>query len=662
MANSLGLGITITVNGNYQGKLAAAEKGMKGVTDAQKKLNRQQQKNSSILLKQAAAFGLLGTALRRVGDRFSSVGRSGIGIFKNMIKAGGEFQEAMLGLKVFFGDDSERMAAAVLNVANQSDVALNDVTNIARRIGGVGLPANEAARAVNILTQAMSTLSGQARTRAIQGVANILEQPAAAARLLDTGFSEAEKKQILLAKGSARTAKILDALEQRFGSVNKIMSKGFFFGLRQIVQLLEVFQARITLPILQELNEPLSKIVQSMNRLVEEGNGANTTIGKLQSIFRSLMSPLTNFVKLVADMDLVPRFLNFLAENPTLVKSFAFIGTIGASILGAALSLAGTIGIFIGSFKLLAASGIGSALAGIGSAIGGVFGAFASLGAPGFIALAGVIVLIKESLGPLARLLMSAGSALLLLGRGVFQAISTGRIASDVFDQLRARGLEPLFKIMVFVGSRTLAFFKGFFAATSAIVKPLIQVFINDFVRGFKNFMFAIQSILQSLGFLQDGSTKTFFGIGAAVGGVIGLLVDGVLLIGQVIALPIRLFFMLFKIVVGVFNVITGIVKMISGLGGTVLGKLVGGGTGDAIQRQSVENLTGASKDFSNAIGNFTLFGDSQQNARDTRGLLDRGVTAVNNTTKVDLSIDGRKVGQAVQQDQLLLEQSFNEG
>lgn len=567
--NSLGFGITITVSGNFEKALKSASRSIEDVTQKTKNLSREQENAASKTLKQAAAFGLLGTAANRLSAHFFNMSKVMIGALGRILKAGGQFQHGMLALKVFFGKDSDTMAGAVNAVAASSNLAHDEVLDIARRLGPIGLTADQATRSLSILAQAISTMSGQGKTRAIQGVANILSDTSSAARLLDTSFDEMTKKQIMATKGADRATKIIEALEKQFGNVFEVMGKGFNFTLEQTTQMFKTLFSIVAQPVLDELVKPLAQISKQLMGLVFGGGESKKIMQDLQEIFKSLISPLKKFLEFVAESKIVPRFFEFLAKNKKLSVVLFSVALGGSLLLGVVTKLAGVFAILTASILLFNASGIGAA---IGSMVSGIGSLVSVLGASGLLgvllAIPPIIGIVagtfKAAFGPTMDFFSKLTDNVILLGKALFQTFSSGEIELGVFQKLQSSGLMSFFRIVVTIGSRLMAFINGIVEGMSPL-RAVFQAAFDAIGPALKQIFTSIQNLLISFGLMQDQGTVGFFAVGKAIGMVAAFIIGNFV---KAITFAV-------KAVSFLVTFVSGAIQGVMGLGKAIVGSIL---------------------------------------------------------------------------------------
>ena len=611
--SSLGLGIHITVTGGFEPKLDSANRKVRGLSGNVNNLAKSQARATSIALKQAAAFGILSVGAGRLAQKFNAMSKSLIGAFSRILNAGGELQSSMAALRVFFGTDTETIAGAVLNIANSTDIALPRVIDVARRFGSLGLAAEQSTRGIRVVTQAITTLSGQARTRAIQGVANMFDNLNSAARLLDTSFTELEKSQIKSLKGSERTTKIIELLEKRFGNVSKVMSKTFLFRLRQLGQLFELAFAKIAQPALEALTPPLIRVVDKFNKLVESAEAQEKIFKPLGAVFKALISPFIRFFEILDKYDVIPKTLQFLADNRTLVQFAAISAVVGTTLAGAFLTLAATVGAATASILLfksvalpaiMGTAGAAPAMAGAGAGLAAtpITDPSRLLGpAPKMIAakaraimglktvltgfgkallavskfglvLVGALISLAALVGTLAGAFSAAKAPAIdfikdmvkgfgMAIRGMMEVLKTGSIAEDLFISLNESGFGPIFRGLTWIALRLQDIFNISYAIASTLGPDFRQTF--DIVKfAITDIAEALVRMLETLGIISPEAVKTGEALGFVFGGALVGAIKLVLTLIEGVSLALTT---LVRGIAGLIEMLDGLVKVVLG-------------------------------------------------------------------------------------------------
>jgi len=709
--NSLGFNIEIRVIGGFESKLASAQSSVQGLANATKDLERSQARSQSIALKQAASFGILGIGLQRLGSHLTDLGESSIGFLGNIIKHAAHYQTALAGVRLFFGENAEQMTAAVVNLANQTDLSLEDVTNIARRIGGIGLSGNQAVRAVNILSQGISTLTGAAKTRALAGAANIFENFGQSSRLLHAGFTEAEKAAVSAAKGTAKHEMVLKLLESRFSHVNEIMGGTFIFRLKQFGQIFQdMVASRAVQGPLQNMTDLMAKLTIRFTKFTETVEFQKNVIEPLADIFTFLLSPLTKLMKWMHDVDFVPRMLLWLGDHKILVQYTLMAFTVGTLLTGAFLSLSGALLIAAGSMALfrsqimpvmgsvkgvLGEAGLATKRAGIGlaskaglfgrggagvvnlgamvgtggaeataigigtgavsatSALGGMLAMIGSLliAAAALSAIFGSLFgLIKSALGPTVFFLSEWASNFADIGEGIRQVIAGGEMTEELFLRLNAKGLWPIFRILGWISFRLSAIFEGFYAAFSKL-GPAFSILYEAFSTTFKGIGESISSLMEVFGFFIDGSQEGLQGLAYLLGTGLAVTLGTVI---DLISILVAGFSAGIKFLVGGFDLIVGGIQWVTGEIYTAILKmnsLTGGRLLSEDQKMLAETFSGmtgdATKNFKQGLGLWESMSKEEGVIKGAGGDI-WDMLSKRFDINANLSIDGKQVEEVV--------------
>ncbi len=597
---TLGFGIRITVTGNFQQGLTRATSGMKKLGNAQKNLVQQQQRSKSIALKQAAAFGLLGGAAIRVGRAFTNLSKKIVGIFTGIVKEAVSFQTEMLKLKVFFGDDAASITGVIIDIAKQSNLATKDVVFIGGKLGQMGIRGEKAAKSIRLVAQALAAQSSVQRTKALGTIANIFQNTQSLARLLNIALSEQEKKAFSAATGLQRVAVVNDILAKRFGNVFDIMGKSIDFLWPQFIQLLQTIQGIIGQAFLEDLRVGLAKIVVQLNKFVGLGKDSSRILGPLGDIIRDVLSPITGIVNAIADLELIPKFFRFLAENKGIVKAVSAIGIGLTALTGVLLTLAGALAIAAASFLLFRAAGVGAALSGfftrlpvlgltikkIGFISKGGFSGFAKisrisgilgsslltvLGSLALIAVVGTALagVFAAAFGPASRFIDDIIGGIKLMTSGIFEVLRTGRISEDLLNSLKNSGVFPFFQILLSLISKVKDFFVGIFEgafSASTIFFNGFEVFFNVLRFAFSEVSKTFVKLFKSLGFFTEESNSAFKILGQIIGFILGGAVRTLL---SALTFSILVSLQAFKLLVGIvlflispFQFLFGIIQL----------------------------------------------------------------------------------------------------
>lgn len=570
--NSVGIGITISIKGNFEGRLRSLERGLNTATNANKNLEKSFEKTRKAALNQAIAFGVLTIHLRKVASMGSTVFRATTNAFGGMIKGAADFQQAALTLKVFFGDKSETLVGNLQALSATSGVAVDDLITITSRLGQTGMSAEMAAKATELVSQAFQTLPAQEKARAINSMGIAFQNTNSFNRAFNVSLTETEQAAFNAASGTQRMEIGMKALETRFGNVNAIMSGSFIKQMSILSALFKTLNNLVVLPALDPLTKALRVVNTKFNEMFKVGSAGEKTIKGLQDIMKSFLSPLTNVVQTIGKLNLIPRALEFLSNHQDMVKAagaitllgsafaalagslgvatFALlsfkgvwrtndlggaIGSIGKSLKGQLLSkslLGKSIGangksIFSGLGKMMASGGLKTMFSGMAGSMGGIVSSlgtlFANLSLVTFAAITLGIVF-KEIFSGLKGPVINFFRGVSELAKGLFEVFTTGRVHTSILKNIESHGLRPIFDIVLTVGSRVLAFFSGMTDGVSGLGDVFQHVFVDVIAPAFDELSISLRKAFDNFGLMEKGGKSGAYVIGVVFGEAIKYL------------------------------------------------------------------------------------------------------------------------------------------
>ena len=139
--NSLGIGIHITVSGNYEQKLRGATKAARGFADVQKDLTRKAEESRRVIVDQAIAFQVLALRFGQMARISGRLFTGFVGGMVSMVKGAASFQTQAGLLKVFFGSKAETLTGQIYLLSLATGIAIDDLTTVASRLGQAGVSA-----------------------------------------------------------------------------------------------------------------------------------------------------------------------------------------------------------------------------------------------------------------------------------------------------------------------------------------------------------------------------------------------------------------------------------------------------------------------------------------------------------------------------------------
>lgn len=634
--NSLGIGIVITVTGNYEQKLRSASNATRTFANLQKDLAKKAEAARQAALNQAIAFGVLsiriGQVARFARNMFMGF-TTGLG---GMVKKAADFQTQASLLKVFFGDKSETLAGQLRLLSIETGSSIDDLVTVANRLGQIGLKASEAADATRLVAQAFKTLPAVEKTRALNSMGLAFQTTMSFNRAFNVVLDATEQKLFNAVSGASRVRVGMEALRKRFGNINDIMSGNLNFQLERMAALLDLLKINIVVPVLDIFTKALKKINLQLTSLFDVTDKNKKLFEDLTEIFKSIISPFTKLLEIIGELELIPKGLAFLAEHKEFVKtasavfllSSAFTALAG-SLLAVSFATYGSIKVFQLTQGMSAIKGIGKGLAGFGTTLklpkmslgarglssglkdffsmrnrfgGGM--AFLSLKETlrttftggmvsavlgfakvlgilliKFIAIAAIItflaVLFRRAFEPLKEGLGSGINNIVNLAKGLFEVFTTGRIALKSLQQIENAGLKPLFEIIVTLGNIWKDFFKGIMVG-SEFAGPAFTETMQAIKFAIIEITEVIHGLLVDFGFMTQESNSAAFGLGYTIGTlieVIAKLISATFLAGSII---IRFLVAPFQIVLSVIKLVAaalaGLVSLISLVVGDFLG------------------------------------------------------------------------------------------
>ena len=124
--SSLGIGIHITVTGNYEARLRGATRAANNFANVQKELERKAKAAKQVIIDQAIAFQVLALRFTQISRASARLFTGFVGGLFKMTKQAADFQTQASLLRVFFGAKGETLAGQITLLSQSTGIAIDD--------------------------------------------------------------------------------------------------------------------------------------------------------------------------------------------------------------------------------------------------------------------------------------------------------------------------------------------------------------------------------------------------------------------------------------------------------------------------------------------------------------------------------------------------------